>query len=537
MSQVLLAAEADKIQHFVFRSTRLREVVGGSQLLSRFCDEAAPKLLPNGARLLVNDGGSFTALLPDEEAALAFGAELARLYYDTTNATLTVGPPVPWDGTPGTFPAANDAARAGLARAKRAGRGAAMVEIGPHMAICASCGVEQATLYTDLEERADGQDQNYVCRTCRLKAQERRSSRSQFLSRFEDAVVAQGGARLRCPHTAEDIADWDPRGYVAYLIADGNKMGKVFSSCPNPETLKKLSESMTDVLRESLAEPTLKLLNTQPGQKRSVRSRAHLSVLPLILGGDDLFVLLPAPYALDFARSFCRAFAGRMKEQLNTQGLPGDPSMSAAVVICKAKYPHTLVHKHGHALLERAKRLVKAPGLGIPAQMGIVDFDVLLGHSLPEEERKGMTLRSSLRPYWVPRDVRDPIPDGLGLPVDVLINERYNLRAQVAGQLAELRALYSPNNLPSDDQNVAKTGRWQAQQARLVGRIARDDDRRHEIDAALAALGGSDGLHAWYALARPSAVGKAHGLLDLLQVWNYSFAFEHAYTDYFPGED
>lgn len=536
MSQVLLAAEADKIQHFVFRSARLREVVGGSQLLSRFCEETE-QLLPEASRLLVNDGGSFTALLPDERAAATFGAELARLYYDTTNATLTVGPPIPWDGTPGAFPAANDAARAGLARAKRAGRGATMVEIGPHVAICASCGVEPATLYAGLEERTDGQDQNYVCRTCWLKAQERHSNRSRFLSAFEKAVFAQGGPELQCPHTAEEVAGWDSRRYVAYLIADGNKMGKVFSACPDPETLHKLSERMTDVLRESLAESTVNLLNTQPGKKRSARSRAHLSVLPLILGGDDLFALLPAPYALDFARCFCRAFAKRMKVQLETLDLPGEPSMSAAVVICKAKYPHTLVHKHGHVLLDRAKGLVKAPGLGLPRQMGIVDFDVILGHSLPADGKKKLAYRSSLRPYWVPLNASDPIPDGLGVSLDVLLNERYNLRAQVAGRLAELRDLYGPGALPQNDGDVATVNRWQAQQTRLISRIARDEDRRRELAAALAALGGSDGLHTWYALARPGRPCKAHGLLDLLQTWDYSLAFDHAYADYFPQED
>jgi hypothetical protein len=40
----LIAAEADRIQDLIFRSSRLREVVGGSQLLSRFCQDM-PALL------------------------------------------------------------------------------------------------------------------------------------------------------------------------------------------------------------------------------------------------------------------------------------------------------------------------------------------------------------------------------------------------------------------------------------------------------------------------------------------------------------
>lgn len=36
MARYLLAAEADQIQDFIFRASHLREVVGGSQLMTRF---------------------------------------------------------------------------------------------------------------------------------------------------------------------------------------------------------------------------------------------------------------------------------------------------------------------------------------------------------------------------------------------------------------------------------------------------------------------------------------------------------------------
>ena len=46
----LLAAEADKIQDLIFRSSRLREVVGASQLLTRFCrrSRTAPRKVWGG---------------------------------------------------------------------------------------------------------------------------------------------------------------------------------------------------------------------------------------------------------------------------------------------------------------------------------------------------------------------------------------------------------------------------------------------------------------------------------------------------------
>src|SRR5215470_13693508 len=64
MTPHLLAAEADRIQDFIFCASRLREVVGGSQLLSRFCQEGTRALLQHYQGdlvqdLIVHDGGAF----------------------------------------------------------------------------------------------------------------------------------------------------------------------------------------------------------------------------------------------------------------------------------------------------------------------------------------------------------------------------------------------------------------------------------------------------------------------------------------------
>jgi hypothetical protein len=75
MTQYLLAAEADKIQDFVFRSSRLREVVGGSQLLSRFCQDVPALLKPPGdcMDIVISAGGGFRILFDDENQARLFG--------------------------------------------------------------------------------------------------------------------------------------------------------------------------------------------------------------------------------------------------------------------------------------------------------------------------------------------------------------------------------------------------------------------------------------------------------------------------------
>lgn len=117
----LLAAEADKIQDLIFRSSRLREVVGASELLTRFCGSVKDTLAKDyKGQVVVNDGGSFRVIFDTRDQALAFGADLAELYRLALGGSLTVAEPVELNGN---FHEANKAASDRLRWAKVIVRG------------------------------------------------------------------------------------------------------------------------------------------------------------------------------------------------------------------------------------------------------------------------------------------------------------------------------------------------------------------------------------------------------------------------------
>lgn len=556
MEKWLLAAEADKIQDFIFRSSHLREVVGGSELLTRFCTEATPYLLARqryasvdeatlaevAEKVIVADGGSFSLLFDDETEAIAFGDQLARLYRKMTGSSLTVAPPEPWDGETATFPAANEGARGELARAKRERQVAIADPHGPPVAFCSSCGVALAADHERLHAGMEDERPNYLCPVCRRKAREvdaqaaasGKRATGGFLERFRVALGerARGKAWSRQPEDA--AGGWDPRNYVAYLVADGNGMGQVFNQCQDPEQLRELSKSLTRVLIQSLAEPTKLLLETEAG----IQSR-FLPVLPLILGGDDVFLLMPAPYALDFARTFCLEYERQMKEVVERWLPDVQPTMSAAVVICKASYPYTLAHRHGEELLAAAKGLSKTVAQEQGTTHSVVDFDVILGSRLAIDEESKGPCRASLRPYWAvafeQEDVLfapNPLPKGVGLPVDYLLAWRRELGGVAARRMAQLRALF--DTLPKDKQEIPD---WQARmekwRARVVDRAAL---RINEVDRLLGDLGGTASGW-WYRVFRPGgATFLGHGLPDLLRAWDFSKKLTVAESEYIVKE-
>ena len=553
MERWILAAEADKIQDLVFRSTHLREVVGGSQMLNRFGEDVTSELkaevvggkaipVSDDPDILVADGGSFSVVFATQAQAEEFGRRLAQAYRQWFNATLTVAPAFRWADAPEGFKTANDTSRALLNRAKRAGRRPLAVEHGPYGAVCASCGISLARMHHSLHE---GDRPNYLCSVCRSKAVEdtEKGRNRQFI----EAVVGEAAAKVKDYYLLRDTDQaaqgWDPRNYVAYLLADGNSMGKLFGACASPAQIKALSRQLPEALIKSLAVPTQRLVDERAQEYPIPDHRqTEIPVLPLILGGDDVFVRLPAPYALDFARRFCRAYEAEMDKVLRDIGLTGapHPSIGVAVVVCKATYPHTLAHHHGDHLLKAAKglakRAVSLAGADGQAQVrSIINFDVILGSALAQKDAASKApYRNTLRPYWAGRYA--PGADA-GLPIDRLIEQRKALAGFPARRLAQFRVLYAQEGLPREDDDKALQ-RWQVGLEQTLGRIARSPDQSRVITTALTVLGDKEPTY-WRFVNRRTydASYSAQGLPDLLEMWDYCLDLETSRQQYEPTEE
>lgn len=526
MTQYLLAAEADQIQDFIFRASRLREVVGGSQLLTRFCMQVPDELLAGvEADIIIRDGGSFRIVFENAKTARDFGADLAEVYHRVADGTLTVAEPV--EIADGDFARASNEAEEKLREAKRWRRVAEATPQMPYIAFCASCGVGLAVTYEkhhpdDLEERP-----NYLCRACQVKSLARENEQEgDFLWRFKEAVVGDSATQYELPHRPKRVSCYDPRRYVAYLVADGNNMGQVFGSC-NQGQMKDLSHAMPEMLRNSLAQPTKQLMKVIKDKDN------FIPVLPLILGGDDVFALLPAPWALDFARVFCLEFEAQMrafvvKNNLSNSAPSDTLTVSAAVVICKETYPYALAHRAGEARLKRAKQVSKSLAYHEDIHLSTIDFEVILGSQAAVEEADEKTLR----PYWVLPDGQEMPTEanGWGLPLEHLIRQRWELRHLPGKRQAQLRRHLA--HLPSPVEREQERKEWTEELERLLKRIDRDQVGQI-LRKALAQLG--DTSQGWlYRVNRRNEERSrySHGLPDLLDTWDFAFDLTKTPGDY-----
>lgn len=539
MTQALLAAEADKIQDFIFRASHLREVTGGSALLTRFCEEI-PGLLPHKPLCsIIHDGGNFRLAFADRGEAEAAGAALADAYYQLTGCSLTVAPPVDWDGSDLTFQQANQQVGSMLRSAKREKAPIASAHL-PYIAFCASTGVELAAAFEAVKLR---QRQNYISKPSRFKNQESRGEpRKQFLHQFLSSVVGEEAADdFDCPDEAEQVGRYDARNYVAYLVADGNGMGAVFDKCQTPEQVATLSTRLTEIVRDSLAAPARSFLPI-------LKERRVIPVLPMILGGDDLFVLLPAPYALAFAEHFCREFEQRMAACLQDElkldlAQTGRPTMAAAIVICKASYPFQLAHQRGEVLLKAAKRFAKS----LPGHPSTVNVDLIVGSSL--EETMSHRYQSTLAPYLagnvqVETDQPSTTISTLLVVRELLTDFEQKPRAQLLHEFFDKPQL---QRLDNDKERKAWQERLEAK-IRRIGALreaewAQENEERRallqqlhyapdKLDRSyrdlgkilihlLTILGGEPDLAYWRNIRRNDETRSGNALPHIFELWDY----------------
>lgn len=529
MARYLVAADADQIQHLLFRSSHLREVIGGSMLLTKFCKETTSKIVSavegnSDNDVIINDAGNFRLAFDAPERAAIFLEQLAEHYRMETGGTLTIAGPLEYEAH--QFEGKNRALQLILQEAKLSRPGAEVEPQLPVSAFCASCGTELATRYATPTPELSSEfrdEETYQCEYCSYRGEERKNDAPDFYKRFLAAIHAQHQNALiknlvpDPKEHADRIASLDANQYVGYILADVNGMGKRFNKCDSETKLGELSKKLTAALWTSLAAPVSNLLERLDERKKLKKLEGRLPIMPLILGGDDLLALAPARYALDSARRIGEKFEEEMKIEKAKLGL--------AVIICQQHYPYTLAYARGKELLNDAKKLGKAEKIDLSA----VNFEMILGNELKNSEEQPRNYLTTLKPYWI-APASTALSEGAkraGLHLNVLLDQRRELKDLPMKRLHEVRRRFDEVRAERNSQWLKQ---WQRDFKKLLQRIGSE-----KLNKAMIALG-TDLEVIFRTVQRPNQKDpySAHGLPDLIEVWDYAYKLDEPEEKYKP---
>ncbi len=359
--------EARGIQRYLFSTGKLRDLLAGSELIDQLCAPggflditlAALNLQPSMPR---RAGGTFYLLFDNEDDARRFRAAWrlacaqwvpgiegvdALVHGDSNKAAIASGleqlresrnvmsPSLP---RPGPLDA----------RSARTGLGATVKDSGEHL--------DEATMRARKFARLD--------------------STSGLEQRFFDRTGYSWPRSFEYHHGVGALFPLHKDRLIGVLHADGNGIGgvlRVLSKATNRASdadyvaiYRMFSDGMSSATQAAAHDATEAAL--APFAEAGV-----MPARPLVLGGDDVTLLVRADLAVPFASRYMAAFEDRtrqvladLKQRLRSVGLDDEATSlpdlltaSAGIAFCKSSFPFLSAYALAEDLTARAKRVAR----------------------------------------------------------------------------------------------------------------------------------------------------------------------------------
>jgi hypothetical protein len=411
MKRFLLITDTPGIKQFVFGTDTLAEVRGASALLDRLNREETERILreslslpADSVQVVYANGGTGQLIINQADCAAveAAVAALARAYREATgdDARIVWGL-VPWpENTP--FKEASSAAHLQMRTWRETASANRCSPLFPLMLECSSTshlpslthsyywGNEEPSMLSNAairkreESRRQGRRGIWLGWMVHLETGGQWPDENRWPWLRPQSAVEFEKARRGTRQAAR-------RGYVGLVYADGNAMGRLVQETDSPETCQAFSTIVDDSIREACYHALTQVCAPEIAAIREEQSNGPLPADILLLGGDDLLVLLPADLALDFAMLVTEEFESQTRQRI--AALPEGSArrffqerqvermtISCGVALATASYPFYLLLDLAEELLRNAKKAgSRDPSTGKYYAPATIDFHLVVG--------------------------------------------------------------------------------------------------------------------------------------------------------------
>lgn len=161
----------------------------------------------------------------------------------------------------------------------------------------------------------------------------------------------------------------DENSYVALVHIDGNGLGQLLLKLnQEAEQAKEEYKSIYLDISRAIASATQEAAKAAMEVVLKPVSGNTIAAIPLVLGGDDITLIVTAKYALAFAESYMREFEHLSSERFKDikdkypqqkgicAALPDYLSACAGIAFCKATYPFQYASQLAEELCKKAKK-------------------------------------------------------------------------------------------------------------------------------------------------------------------------------------
>lgn len=377
MGLSLIAFDTNHIKRYVFATNKLREIRGASSLLDylnrdRMCELATK----HGAAPIYANGGSGLFLI-DTDLVETFGQAVQREYSKFTGGSVSITyVHVPLrEGSAGSkdedVTDALELLQWQLQEKKlQSPTDFIALPSHPFIRLCNACGIAYADASKESRKipRDPGENDELYCASCKKK-RTRDLDVKNFISYPEERArikepmwkkIITGLQKLGydLPLEVDRPADFNAftnfkgaKDYFGLIYADANNMGKAIKRCNTTGKREEFADRIDDAIYDAVCAAIAKHLRIEDHLKPGA-SLDH-PILPfdiLLLGGDDVMMVVPASVAFDVALTIAREF-----RQFASKG--GEVhTLSVGVVLAPVKYPFGLLRTIVETTLKFAKK-------------------------------------------------------------------------------------------------------------------------------------------------------------------------------------
>ncbi|MCK6512097.1 hypothetical protein L6R29_19360 [Myxococcota bacterium] len=358
MTDRLVLIDFPSIKSFVFGTSPAGEIRGGSAILDQLNRDTLERSLKQAFpeprhRLIYAGGGSALFCVkdcPNEREILDFLESYQRRVSSKSGGGLSIEYAICEQR--GDFKKEVSSLHSRLAKRRYSQKAQAYPR--SHFGMwraCASCAQNPAEYSTKDKDKK-------ICRVCNEKRLNRGNGPA-WKELLEYYGQQDAKKNLWRPESFNDIgaASITRKDYIALLYADGDAMGRIVKDIPNEETYRIFSKTVDGALRQATYETLKKLLPAPYLRKKRLILPADI----LLLGGDDLVMVLRVDLALRFAIQAAQRFQELTQKEFKDKDFfkthcGNGLTISFGIAIARSTQPFRVVLEQAEELLKSAKR-------------------------------------------------------------------------------------------------------------------------------------------------------------------------------------
>ena len=349
MSQYYLyAAAVQGIQDFIFKTNKLKHIVGASELVEQICTSAFEEFEEKEGESVVRAAGDIKYIFKDPEAC-------KKAFREFPKKIMTMAPGITVSQAIVAFEAESQFGDAvdKVERMLKAQRNKP-----PKSVLSGLMGIKRTNntglpITQEIKEKEDGKDVTTLL-----------DDATYAKIQASDTGSALAEKCFGTTNLAFDISDiTGGNDWIAIVHADGNGLGQVVQKVGRKKsTLKTFSDELNKATKEA-AKASYNVI------KEQFDNNGIIPLRPVVLSGDDMTVIIRGDLAIEYTNVFMKAFQDqtheRLGEMLKNEDNPvfadGKDYLTACagIAFIKSSYPFYYGYQLAESLCSQAKKDTK----------------------------------------------------------------------------------------------------------------------------------------------------------------------------------